>query len=412
VADAQRGTDITDAKLAYRTRNEGDFPEKLNVLLQRAWDLKYGENPCQHAAMYNIAAMAGNAGCDLASLTDITSVRSDGKGKGGLSLTNTMDIARAMDSLKWFREQTCVILKHNIVSGFATQTLTGTGQRTDVELYQLARDSDRRSNFGGTVTFNYPVTLALVDALFELYRAQGYVVDVIAAPEYEQGVLGAIERASNNVRVAKFSNLDKIPKFPGDDTHGLLDLKPMPTGRVGVQQPYLSSITGADKLIKDPMVVDKQGTRHVVQRDPTKAELEDLLTAWWLNISGARSNGIVLVRDGVLVSMGSGQVERVGAVEQAIIKGMHKAMDREGLKYDPLMGIAGCERLKDNPFKGAACSSDAFFPFPDSVALLARTGVSAVVQPFGSVNDAAVIDEANEHNMAMCATLERCFGHF
>jgi phosphoribosylaminoimidazolecarboxamide formyltransferase/IMP cyclohydrolase len=82
------------------------------------------------------------------------------------------------------------------------------------------------------------------------------------------------------------------------------------------------------------------------------------------------------------------------------------------MKYDPLMGIAGCENLKDNPFKGAAVSSDAFFPFRDCIDLLAGVGVRAVVQPYGSIRDCEVIDAANEYTMAMPATLERCFGHF
>ena len=134
--------------------------------------------------------------------------------------------------------------------------------------------------------------------------------------------------------------------------------------------------------------------------------------AWYLNISGARSNGVVFVRDGVTVAIGSGQVERVGAVEQAIVKGMQKAMDREGIIYDPLMGIAGYEQLKNQPFQGAVCSSDGFFPFDDSLKLLVRVGVTAAVQPFGSQNDDVVIKGANLYKVAMVATGERCFGHF
>jgi phosphoribosylaminoimidazolecarboxamide formyltransferase/IMP cyclohydrolase len=95
-----------------------------------------------------------------------------------------------------------------------------------------------------------------------------------------------------------------------------------------------------------------------------------------------------------------------------IIKGMQKAMDREGIEYDPLMGIAGWEQLKDNPFKKAKVSSDAFTPFRDSYKRLGRVGVSAVAQPFGSKNDGETIEEANENDMATVATLERGFGHW
>ncbi len=403
----ERGTDISTFKRAYRTRNEGTFPHIKAIMLEKEWDLKYGENPNQHAAIY----FDQNART-IVKLTDLQSVRSDGKGKGGLSLTNTMDITRAMDNLKWFTDPACVIMKHNIIAGFNFKKQTN-GESQD-QLYRISRDADRRSCFGGTAVFNRPLEMATVDALFELYDTNGfrYRMDVIAAPGYEQGVLGKLEKYADQPRIGEFSCIDKLPKFIGDETYGLISIKEMPTGRFGVQDIYLTSIKGVENLILDAMIVDKKEKRHVIERDPTKQELDDMLTAWWLNITGARSNGIVFVRNGVSIAIGSGQVERVGAVEQAIIKAMQKAMDREGIEYDPLMGIQGYEQLKDNPLTGAVCSSDAFFPFPDAVQRLGSKGVTAVIQPFGSENDAAVIDEANKYKLAMPATGERCFGHF
>ena len=401
-----RGKDITDMKKSYRERNEGDFPPHLTIELQKEWDLKYGENPNQHAAIYSLKSIAGRNADEIAKLTNLVSVRSDGKGKGGLSLTNTMDISRAMSNLKFFPEPTVVIMKHNIVSGFATQT------RPDnklVDLFRLARDCDRRSNFGGTLAMNVPLDMETAEAMYEL---EGFFIDVLAAPEFEEGILKYVEKKSKNIRIGGFSGLGYLPKFQGDETHGLLSIKEMPGGRMGIQDVYLTSIRTPGDLTFDPLVMDKEKNPHVIARDPVKNEAVDLLRAWYLNIEGARSNGVVMVRNGVLISMGSGQVERVGAVEQAIVKGMQKAMDREGINYDPLTGISGHEKLADNPFKGAVCSSDAFFPFRDSIDLLARVGVTAVVQPYGSLNDYEVIDAANEHDMAMPATLERCFGHF
>ena len=115
-------------------------------------------------------------------------------------------------------------------------------------------------------------------------------------------------------------------------------------------------------------------------------------------------------------AIGSGQQERVGAVEQAIVKGYQKYMDRNGIAYDPLHGIQPLDREKKlhliRPLEGSVCSSDAFFPFRDSVDIMARVGVSAIVQPGGSVRDEEVIEAANDHNMSMVFTLERCFGHF
>lgn len=416
----ERGTDIKSITSMYRTRNEGDFPPELVIRLKKEWDLKYGENPHQHGAMYSFDEINGKNASKMAELTNLVSVRSDGKGKGGLSLTNTIDISRAMDNLKWFSAPTAVIMKHTIVSGFATQArgpqsnaeLYDSARKWDenyIELFRTARDADRRSNFGGTFAINRPLDMVTVDALFEL---PNYFMDVIAAPGFEEGVVSKIEGYSRNCRIAEFSGLGALPRFVGDDTYGLVSIKEMPGGRVGIQDIYLTRIRSGGDLILDPMKVEKDNSKHIIQRDPTKEEIINMLAAWWLNISGARSNGVVMVRGGVLGSMGSGQTERVGAIEQAIVKGMQKAFDREGMQYDPLYGIMGYEKLKDNPFAGAAVSSDAFFPFGDSIRLMGRIGIKAVVQPYGSIRDAEVIDAANEYKMAMPATGERCFGHF
>lgn len=402
----ERGTDITDMKRKYRDRNEGDFPKRLKVILRKEWDLKYGENPNQHAAIYYIDSINRKNASTMAKLTDLVSVRSDGKGKGGLSLTNTMDISRAMSTLKYFDEPTVVFMKHNLVSGFATRT---SPDQLLMDLLRLARDCDRRGNFGGTLATNVSLDIATAQAMYEL---PGFFVDVLAAPGYQKGVLERIEKASKNIRIAEFSNLNRLPKFQGDETYNLLSIKEMPGGRVGVQDIYLTSIRGIEDLVTDPMVIDKKDNKHIIARDPVPSEADDLLRAWYVNIEGSRSNGIVIMRDGVLVCNGSGQQERVGAVEQAIMKGMQKAMDREGIEYDPLMGIQGYEKLKDNPFKGAVCASDGFYPFNDSINLFGRIGITSTVQPCGSIKDSTVIDAANRYKIAMAATRERCFGHF
>lgn len=392
------GTDLSKRKLDYRKRNEGEFPLALDMRLTKDEDFKYGENPNQHAACYAVDTPER-----IADETAVVYVRDDQKGKGGLSLTNMMDITHAMDTLKFFVHPACAIMKHAIVSGFAT------GERSLPELFRKARDADLRSNFGGTFVSNQPLDRETAEAMYE--RA-GFFVDVVAMPGYDEGVVGYLQKASKNIRIAQFSGLDLLPKFVGDETYGLRSYKDLPGGRLAVQDVYLTSIRSVDDLIMDPMVLDKDGVEHAVKRACTGREAQDAVTAWYLNIAGARSNGVVLVRDGVLVAMGSGQVERVGAVEQALVKAVQKAMEREGIEYDPLMGIAEMKKLPYNPLAAAVCSSDAFFPFRDSVDALARMGVTAVVQPYGSLRDAEVIDAANEHDMAMPAADYRCFGHF
>jgi len=354
------GTDISHLTELYRNPVQCNFPEVLDVRLRREWPLKYGENPHQSGGLYVLDSINRvNAG-RIAELTDLVSVRSDGKGKGGLSATNTMDVTRAMDALKYFAHvPACVIMKHTIVSGFAKDDGSG---KSNANLFLTARDCDVRSNYGGTAVFTRPVDMATAEALFS-----GLFVDVLAAPGYEEGVVGFIQRKSSNMRLAQFSHLDVLPKFRGDDPQGLLSIKEMPTGRFVVQDIYLTAVRSVEDLIVNPQLTDANGVHRVNCKPATRGMVDDCLSAWYINIAGARSNGVVAVRDGVLVSCGSGQVERVGAVSQMIVKGMQKAMDREGIKYDELHGMQGCENLRDNPFRKASVSSDGFIPFKESI---------------------------------------------
>jgi len=296
-------------------------------------------------------------------------------------------------------------MKHLIPSGFATQHKDNSLD----DIYRKARDADARSAFGSIVVLNRPLDKATAEAIMESY------VEGVAVPEYEEGTMEILER-KKDIRAILFSNLERLPRFMGDDVEGLYDLKVLPTGRAIAQKPYLSSIKGPEDLVLDPLVRKKdketgKETTYIVERDPTPGELRDMLNAWYVNL-GVRSNGIVFVKDGVTLAVGAGQQERVGAVEQAIIKTYQKAMDREGISYSSLEGASARERLSVNPLAGAVFSSDAFFPFRDSIDISAEVGVTAVIQPGGSVRDYEAIEAVNEHNMAMAFTLERCFAHF
>lgn len=407
--------DISDMKRNYRTAVAGEFQDELSIGLVRDpnLELRYGENPMQPAAVYRFK------GTSLAELTDIRLAKT---GKGGISAINLMDVLRAMDILKYFERPSVAVMKHNIPSGFATASPSVVFDGL-ASLYRQARDADRRSAFGSVVVFNRPVSKLTAETIMETY------VEGVAAPEYEQGAMEVLER-KKDLRVMLFSNLDKLPRFVVDDTEGLYDIKVLPTGRAVVQKPYLTSIRGVGDLVLEGLVRDLKGEEHIVQRQPDKIELEDMLTAWYVNF-GVRSNGIVLVQGGVTLAIGSGQQERIGAIEQAIEKAYQKSYDREGLDYDHLKGV---NEIGENGFtpdgneyevlNGAVCSSDAFFPFRDSIDTLARVGVKAVIQPGGSTGsidkernivvggDGEVIDAVNEHKMAMAFTLERCFGHF
>ena len=393
-----RGTDVTDMKRTYRTVKKGQFPEKLNIHLLKEFDLRYGENPNQPGAVYRFA------GTSLAEFTNITLAKS---GKGGLSAINLMDVTRALEILKFFKNPAVAVMKHTQPSGFATQY----GENSLDKIYQLARDADARSAFGSVVVTNRPLDKSTAEAIVSTF------VEGVAAPEFEEGTLD-IFSTKKDLRAILYSNLDKLPKFTADDTSGLYDLKVLPSGRIVVQTPYLSSITGPEDMISDPLV-RKNERQHIVQRDPTPGELEDLMTAWYVNI-GVSSNGVVLVKNGLTVAIGSGQRERIGAIEQAITKSYQKALDREKMAENTESfswtpgGLSWPEmkkRLGHSPLEGAVLASDGFLPFRDSIDAVAQQGVTAIVQPGGSIRDHEIIQAVNEHKMAMAFTLERCFLH-
>lgn len=381
---------VSDLKNMYRTVNAGEYPAALALQLEKETDLRYGENPNQPGAAYRFK------GAKIADLTDIQLLKS---GKGGLSSTNLMDVIRAMEILKFFGSPSVCVMKHIIPSGFATQY----NNNSLKEIYKNARDADARSAFGSVVVFNKEVDKETAEEIMTSY------VEAVAAPGFQKEAEDILS-AKKNMRLLTFKNLDKIPKFAGDDTTGLFDIKIMGAGRLVIQKPYLCRIKEPGDLMMHPMI-KKEDKEVSVKREPSLQELQDLLTSWYINL-GVRSNGVVIVKNGVSLAIGSGQQERVGAVEQAILKAYQKAMDRENIKYDPLNIMASKEKLSENPLKGAVISSDGFFPFRDSVDLIAAQGITAIIQPGGSVRDLEVVEAANDHNMAMVFTAERCFAHF
>ena len=386
-----RGTDVTNLKRMYREMvQDQSSSARLPLILEREHDLRYGENPNQPAAMYKLV------GTDLANITNIRLAKS---GKEGWSATNFMDVTRALEILKYFEVPAVAVMKHLNPSGFARQW---NGNSLD-SIYEQARDADARSAFGSIVVLNRAVDTVTAESITSSY------VEVVAAPEFEEGVLDLFGR-KKDLRAVLYSNLDKLPKFVDDSVDGLYDIKSLPTGRVLVQKPYLTSIRSGADLVLDPLV-KHEGKEYVVERNPTASELDDLLTAWYVAI-GVRSNAIVFVKNGVSVAIGTGQQERIGAIEQAIIKAYQKAMDREELQYDPIDGAMQRQFLRQNPLSGAVMSSDAFLPFRDSIDTIAKYGVTAIIQPGGSIRDHEVISAVNEHRLAMSYTLERCFAHF
>lgn len=400
------GTDISHLPKMYGTAVPENFPQTLTPELEKMCSARYGENPGQPAALYY-----GNA------VSEMLNIRTIKDGKEGISVTNLRDIGGGIEVLKYFERPAVTIMKHGVPAGFdaeftgvAVDTKTGSLART----YSNAYDADARSAYGGTIVLNRPLDRETVEAIGKRF------VEVIAAPEFEEGVVGMLEN-KERLRVLRFDNLERIPKYAGDAPEDLFELRGLPGGYVFAQRPFLSKIRGPQNIITDPSIM-KDNQMYTALFRPTDEQLMDMLTSWYVNI-GVKSNGVVLVKGGVTIAIGSGEQERIGALEQALTKAYQKAMDRynrmlppeERISYNPLHGMAdwhlfaarGCE----DPVAGSVLSSDGFFPKRDSIDLAGETGVAAIIQPGGAQSDHLIIEAANENQIPMCMTGERIFNH-
>ncbi len=405
----ERGTDISELEGAYWNPKEGDLPEKIEIELARDYNLKYGTNPHQEAKIYKIKRI------DNTAIDDILTINTLKIGKGGISATNYLDFMRAFDILKFFEEPSVAVMKHLIPSGFATQW---DGEPLD-QIYLDARNCDKQSAFGSTVVSNRPIDKATAEAIL------GSHVDLAVAPDFEEGVVEMFqedEKREKIIRVLSYDGVDKLPKFDGDDRLGAYAITGLSDGRVLIEEPYLSRIKGPDDFITDASLVhEKTGKKVVIERDPNPNEFRDLLTAWYVNI-GVRSNGMVIVKDGRTVAVGTGQQERYGAMINAMVKAYQKAMDRQGdIGYNALNGAHQRFRLKENPLLGASVASDGFIPFDDAVLAARAEGITAIAEPGGSKNSYFALKAAGkrmnikgvkEKTAAYVITTERSFAHF
>jgi phosphoribosylaminoimidazolecarboxamide formyltransferase/IMP cyclohydrolase len=274
--------------------------------------------------------------------------------RGGkeLSFNNFLDLEGSLLAIDPFSAETaCAIIKHTSPCGLAVGT-------SAMDAYRKALACDPVSAFGSVIAFTVPVDDATADAVSSLF------VEVIVAPSFSDGAVEILGR-KKNLRV-----LEGRATWP---PHAL-DYKRV-RGGVLVQDRPRSAI-------------DDAGWRVPTKRQPTAEELRNLLFAWRA-VASVKSNAIVLAREGATIGIGAGQMSRVDAAFLAV----HKA------------------RQADHDTKGSVLGSDAFFPFRDGVDQAADAGVSAIVQPGGSVRDAEVIAAADEHGIAMVMTGKRQFRH-
>jgi phosphoribosylaminoimidazolecarboxamide formyltransferase/IMP cyclohydrolase len=428
---------MAELKEMYRTVMDDHFPETMTIAFgeqiltyrKRAWKipddktgeliekgLRYGENPGQEAALYEL--VDGNLtlgdcrfiepGMALVSSITEAEMLQAGKHPGKTNLTdldNGLNILRYLDT-----RPAAVILKHNNPCGAAHGGSLA-------EAYDRANMADRIAAFGGCVVFNQPVDKGTAELVAANY------LEVVAAPDYEAGTVEILKQRAN-LRIIQIARMDRLTDYR---TSRFLEFKSLMDGGVIVQQSPLNAVLSVEDF--KPAETTYQGKTYNIKRAPTEEELRDLLFGWSIE-QGVTSNSVLYVKNECTVGIGTGEQDRVGVAEIAVFKAYTKYADRlcfekHGIPYKDLeLAIAKGERdqaLKEEidaatqeangDLIGATMVSDAFFPFRDGVDVGLKEGISAVVQPGGSQRDFEIIEACNEAGATMIFTGQRAFKH-
>jgi phosphoribosylaminoimidazolecarboxamide formyltransferase / IMP cyclohydrolase len=328
-------------------RDPSELRKYLSIELTKITDLRYGENPHQIAALYSEDGLIEGI---------IGAKQLNGK---QMSFNNYVDADAAWTLVNDLDNLAVAIIKHTNPSG------VGTGV-TNLEAYKRALATDPVSAFGGIVAFNQKVDAEAARAVIEVFS------EVIIAPEYDAEAL-EILRSKKNLRVLLnedhlivYSHSDSIPPE--------IEYKQISGG-------FLVQEKDAEWLDLDSLIV-------VSERKPTDAESRAMNLAWTV-CKHVKSNAIVFASENQTLGVGAGQMNRVDSVRIAAMR---------------------AERF-DLSLAGSALASDAFFPFRDSLDEAAKFGVTAIIQPGGSIKDDESIRAADEHGIAMVFTGIRHFKH-
>ncbi len=427
-----------DLKKMYRTVMDDHFPPEITISFgdqtlvyrKRSWKipdadgeliekgLRYGENPGQEAALYELVngnLVLGDCrfiepGRGLVSAVDEEHMLQAGKHPGKTNLTdvdNALNIMRYLDA-----GPAAVIVKHNNPCGVAYGG-------TPADAYRKANAADRIAAFGGCALFNRAVDRMTAESVAENY------LEVVAAPAYEEGTVEVLKERAN-LRILEIPRMDRLSDYAGVRS---VDFKGLMDGGIIVQQSPLNRIRTRDDFTLAS--AEHKGETVSIERAPTEAEYADLLFGWQVE-QGITSNSVIYVKDGVTVGIGTGEQDRVGVAEIAIFKAYTKYADAlcfrmHGMPYKDLLlqvdrgerDRARIEEIDEETRKakgglmGAAMVSDAFFPFRDGVDVALKEGVRAIVQPGGSLRDWEVIQACNEAEppATMVFTGQRAFKH-
>jgi phosphoribosylaminoimidazolecarboxamide formyltransferase/IMP cyclohydrolase len=405
-----------DQRLVYRKRAWRIPDEKTGELIEKG--LRYGENPGQEAALYELIhgnlSLGGveyiGPGKGLVSAIREEDMIQSGKHPGKINFT---DADNALHILKFLMDRpAAAIMKHNNPSGVAYG-------RTLAEAYERANLADRIAAFGGCLAVNRAMDKETARRVSENY------LEVVVAPEYEEGAVDILRKRAN-LRILRVPRMDRLAEYR--DVR-FVDFKSLIDGGIIVQQSPINVIRSKKDFQK--ATATYKGKTYTIEREPTEAEYADMIFGWAVE-QGVTSNSVLYVKDGCTVGIGTGEQDRVGVAEIAVFKAYTKYADalcfqKHGIPYKTLeMEIAQGKRdraLKEEidqktkeehgGIKGSIMVSDAFFPFRDGVDVGIKEGVTGIVQPGGSERDFESIEACNQARpqVTMVFTGQRAFKH-
>jgi len=344
---------LYDSQVARYLSTE-DFPFELTLPGRKLFDLRYGENPHQKAAVY----LSPNTNSSFKNLKKLWG--------RDLSLTNLTDINAGMESVEMFHEPTAVIIKHNNPCGIAL------GKTID-EALSLAIEADPESAFGGVIVLNHEMDLKTAKVIANFKDERKSNIDIVGVPAIDTGALELLQNTRKSMGIYTFGEIKNHPPAGGS--------KIKTFNHKWIDGGFIAQTADIDieKSFKDWKVVTK--------KKPTKKQLKQMKIAWKF-ISRIKSNAIIVIDKNIPMTrgIGSGQTSRIRSTKIALEQAGKFA--KEGV-----------------------LTSDSFFPFDDSVKMAAKAGISAIVQQGGSINDKLSIDAANKAGISMVFTGRRAFWH-
>lgn len=430
---------MSDIKKMYKTIMDDDFPEEMTISFgsqalsyrKRAWKipddktgdlvekgLRYGENPDQQAALYELVTgslVLGDcrfieAGNGLVSSISEADMLQAGKHPGKTNLT---DLDNALNIIKYLADRpAAAIMKHNNPSGVAYGD-------TIADAYDRANMADRIAAFGGCLVVNQPLDRLTAELVSNNY------LEVVGAPDFEEGAFDILAKRKN-LRIVKINKLHELEKYR---FLRFIDFKSLTDGGIIVQQSPINRIKTKDDFLQAKSVY--KGREYTIERQPTEKDYADMLFGWNVE-QGITSNSVIYVKDGVTVGIGTGEQDRVGVAEIAVFKAYTKYADarcfrKYGIPYKTFeleasqgkRDIAALQEIDELTKKekggliGSTMVSDAFFPFRDGVDVGIKEGVTAIVHPGGSDRDYEAIEACNQAvpQVTMVFTGQRAFRH-